>query len=179
MFWKYAANIQESTYAKVWFQKSCKATLLKSYFGIGVLLYICCIFSKYHFLKTPLEGCFWIAVIITTTCRYMMLMKSYVNWGKILIQKDITAKMWHANYKIVRVISFSKKLLANVLGDNVKFQKCFMFSSFNYSSFKYIILVKVAQNLLSLYFTDIETWRKQIDVEPFELFIGVLLNQFF
>ena len=54
-----------------------------------------------------------------------------------------------------------------------------MFSSFNYSSFKYIILVKVAQNLLSLYFTDIETWRKQIDVEPFELFIGVLLNQFF
>ena len=54
-----------------------------------------------------------------------------------------------------------------------------MFSSFNYSSFKYIILVKVAQNLLSLYFTDIETWRKNIDVEPFELFIGVLLHQFF
>ena len=53
-----------------------------------------------------------------------------------------------------------------------------MFSSFNYSSFKYIILVKVAQNLLSLHFTDIETGRKQIDVEPFELFIGMLLHQF-
>ena len=48
-----------------------------------------------------------------------------------------------------------------------------MFSSFNYSSFKYIILVKVAQNLLSLYFTDIETWRKKIDVEPFESYLSV------
>ena len=31
IFWKYAANLQESTYAEV-------ATLLKSHFGIGVLL---------------------------------------------------------------------------------------------------------------------------------------------
>ena len=33
VFWKYAANLQENTYAEV-----CLATLLKSHFGIGVLL---------------------------------------------------------------------------------------------------------------------------------------------
>ena len=36
VFWKYAANLQENT--EVRFQQSCKATLLKSHFGMGVLL---------------------------------------------------------------------------------------------------------------------------------------------
>ena len=40
----------------MWFQWSCKATLLKSHFGMGVQ--ICCIFSEHLFLRTPLEGCF-------------------------------------------------------------------------------------------------------------------------
>ena len=44
---------------KCGFNKVAKATLLKSHFGMGVLLWICCIFSKYLFLKTPLDGCFW------------------------------------------------------------------------------------------------------------------------
>ena len=33
-------------------------TLLKSHFGMGVLLQICCIFSEHIFLRTPLDGCF-------------------------------------------------------------------------------------------------------------------------
>ena len=36
-----------------------KTTLLKSHFGMGVLLQICCIFSAHLFLRTPLEDCFW------------------------------------------------------------------------------------------------------------------------
>ena len=40
-------------------QQPYKATLLKSHFGMGVLLSICCIISEHLFLKTPLEGCFW------------------------------------------------------------------------------------------------------------------------
>ena len=36
----------------------CKATLLKSHFGVGVPLEICCIFSGHLFLVTPLGGCF-------------------------------------------------------------------------------------------------------------------------
>ena len=34
------------------------ATLMKSYFGMGVLLQICYIFSEHLFLRTPLEDCF-------------------------------------------------------------------------------------------------------------------------
>ena len=35
------------------------ATLLKLHFSMGVLLYICCIFSEHLFLRTPLGGCFY------------------------------------------------------------------------------------------------------------------------
>ena len=31
---------------------------MKSHFGMGVLLEICCIFSEHLFLRTPLDGCF-------------------------------------------------------------------------------------------------------------------------
>ena len=60
IFWKYAVNLQENTHAEVWFQYSCFATLLKSHFGMGILLKICCIFSEHFFLRRPLSGCFWI-----------------------------------------------------------------------------------------------------------------------
>ena len=32
---------------------------MKSHSGMGVLLYIYCIFSECLFLRTPLDGCFW------------------------------------------------------------------------------------------------------------------------
>ena len=38
VFWKYAANLQGNTHANMWFQESCNATLLKSHFGMGILL---------------------------------------------------------------------------------------------------------------------------------------------
>ena len=37
-FWKNSANLQENTYAEVWFQESCKSTFLKSHFGMGIFL---------------------------------------------------------------------------------------------------------------------------------------------
>ena len=40
-------------------QWSCKITLLKSHFGMGVLLEICCIFSEHLFLRIPQECSFW------------------------------------------------------------------------------------------------------------------------
>ena len=41
-------------------RKKCseKATLLKSHFGIGVILLICCIFSEHLLLRTLLDVCF-------------------------------------------------------------------------------------------------------------------------
>ena len=37
--------------------------LLKSHFGMGVLLQICCIFSEHLFIRTPLDGCFWTSLL--------------------------------------------------------------------------------------------------------------------
>ena len=56
---KRCSQLQESTHAKGWFQYTCFATLLKSHFGMGALLSLCCIFSEDLFLRTPLGGCFW------------------------------------------------------------------------------------------------------------------------
>ena len=36
----------------------CKATLLKSHFGMGILLKVCSVFSEHIFPGTPLGGCF-------------------------------------------------------------------------------------------------------------------------
>ena len=44
--------------------RKCMTTLLKSHFGMSVLLYICCIFSEQLFLGTPLGGCFYKYVLI-------------------------------------------------------------------------------------------------------------------
>ena len=73
MFWKYAANLQENTYTEMWFQQSCFASLLKSHFGMSVLLLICCIFSEHLVKRIPLEGCFWrfkqpLKVFYKTSC---------------------------------------------------------------------------------------------------------------
>ena len=38
VLWRYTAYLQENTHAEVRFQYSCFAALLKSHFGIGVLL---------------------------------------------------------------------------------------------------------------------------------------------
>ena len=53
--WKFTGE----HYPEVWFQYSCKAFLMKSHFGMAVLLWICCIFSARLFRRTPLDGCFW------------------------------------------------------------------------------------------------------------------------
>ena len=52
MFWKYAVSFPENTHAKVQLQWSCKAALLKSHFGIGVILHIFRTFSSEHFWST-------------------------------------------------------------------------------------------------------------------------------
>ena len=54
VFWKYTLNLQENTHAEVHF-----STLLKSHFTMGALLLIQCILSEKLFLRTPLEGLFW------------------------------------------------------------------------------------------------------------------------
>ena len=52
--------MQDNTHAEVRFRYGCCAALLKSHFGFGVLLQICCMFSEHLFLGTPLGGYFCI-----------------------------------------------------------------------------------------------------------------------
>ena len=45
------------------FNKSCFATLLKSHFGMGFLLKICCMFSEYLFLgAASVYSCFLLSI---------------------------------------------------------------------------------------------------------------------
>ena len=55
------------------FNKVEKVTLLKAHFGMGVLRYICCIFSEHLFLRTPLEGCFCCPECCLTHCYHFIL----------------------------------------------------------------------------------------------------------
>ena len=40
-----------------------KATLLKSHFGMDIVLLICCVFSEQLFIRTTLDGCFYITIV--------------------------------------------------------------------------------------------------------------------
>ena len=53
---------------------SCEAVLLRSCFGVGVLLWVCCIFSECPFLRGPLESCFCLFLSLVNI--YIILFKS-------------------------------------------------------------------------------------------------------
>ena len=63
-------NYNNNLFSEFWldemFWNVLKAAIQKqqSHFGTGVLLHICCIFSKHFFLRTPLNSCF------SAICRY-------------------------------------------------------------------------------------------------------------
>ena len=50
---RYPENMQQM------YRRTCKATLLKPHFDMGIVLQICCIFSEYLFLGIPTGGCFF------------------------------------------------------------------------------------------------------------------------
>ena len=52
VFWKYAADLWETLIPK------CDFTLRHGCSPVNLLIY--CIFSEHLFLRTPLDGCFWI-----------------------------------------------------------------------------------------------------------------------
>ena len=62
---KRCSDNMQQIYRRTFMLKCCKATLLKSHFGMGVLLQMCCIFSEHLFLRIPLDGCFWTVKEIT------------------------------------------------------------------------------------------------------------------
>ena len=75
--------------------------LLKSHFGMSVLLYICYIFSEHLFLETPLDGCFWITIMKHLAQR-KKLVRGLSTW-KIYIVTNfnfIEIALWHGCYPV-------------------------------------------------------------------------------
>ena len=61
------------------FKKVALQILLKLHYGMGVLRQICCIISQHLFLRTPLDGCFWIILhfLMFWQIIYMDCLKTY------------------------------------------------------------------------------------------------------
>ena len=57
MFWKYAASLQENTYAEKWFQENCIEITLRHGCSPVNFLHI----FRTLFPKIPLNGCFWLS----------------------------------------------------------------------------------------------------------------------
>ena len=62
-------------------EHSCRS-MIKSHFGMGVLLWICCIFSEPFFLRTPLHGCSYPYFIWKDTCN------SWFHWPTFITLHD-------------------------------------------------------------------------------------------
>ena len=92
----YRTSISKYDFNKVALQRY--KTLLKSHFGMGVLLQICYIFSEHLFLGAPLDGCF---------CLYFLLMNYFpktlkteeVANEKSNMQEEETWKFFQQNKK--------------------------------------------------------------------------------
>ena len=85
----------------------CKATLLKSHFGMGILLQICCIFSEHLFLRTTLGGCFRIAHLLDKAYRFSVLWRiSCKNfWKNRQLATDVYTKEFDFLLYIKRRVS--------------------------------------------------------------------------
>ena len=81
-----------------------KAALqLKSHFGMGAFLWICCIFSEHLFLGTPLDGCFCIMVNKTILKKIRVIRPCYGSlqllfWVKRIRYQNIKAGFQHADF---------------------------------------------------------------------------------
>ena len=66
--------------------------LLKSHFGMGVLLHICCMFAEHLFLRTPLEGCFCHLQVWKMTRKIFFIVKEQVH---LLLSKKYSLLIKH------------------------------------------------------------------------------------
>ena len=102
MFWKYAINLQENTHAEV----LCNFIEIALRHGCSPI--ICCIFSEYLFLGTPLEGCF---------CTYQWKYDAYgflrwIEWIWWGIQNSclLVYKLFEFTVELIPAIKIKQKL---------------------------------------------------------------------
>ena len=115
----------------IWF-----ATLLNTYFCMGVFLYICCIFSEHIFWRTPMGDCSWICNVIKLVkmmlkslwyfayLNYHLLKLFFYNWCNYLIFMYKISKCW----EWIPVYNYEKKIIQTYL-------KTFLMPEITYGSF--------------------------------------------
>ena len=88
-------------------------------FGIGALLSVCCIFSEHIFLRTPLDGCFWILYFASI---YFVNVYDAKKLGMYFLQSKKT-KSSHKNFYSFRSshqrCSIQKSVLRNFTGKHL------------------------------------------------------------
>ena len=100
----------------VWYKK---ATLLKSYFSIEVLLLVCCIFSEHLFLKTPLDGCFQNLLEGNAFfLLFIVILNISVKWNSLLtkiIRNHVKQCSYHKWYWKLQSKSFNRYIQFNFI----------------------------------------------------------------
>ena len=74
-----------------------KATLLKSHFGMTVLLYTSCIFSEHLFLRIPLESCGIVESIkisVSIVCGWWNVAKIILIWLLFIQNQFVSNKVY-------------------------------------------------------------------------------------
>ena len=126
------------------FPKSTYATLLKSHFGMGILLLICCIFSENLFLRTPMKGYFCnLEWLINLSCQS----NYYNSWtGSKCIIVGIKAKGRISKRVRIRYVCVSQGVRNVWFSENLA---CFAFLKFGVF---YLITVVLLNSFYYFYF---------------------------
>ena len=100
---------------------------------MDVLLKICCIFSEYLFLRTPLDGCF---------CYFPMSAFGH----------NIAHTISHFLLAVLRGRCFELKIMCKIMCKNYRKVKMWNYKNHEAIKIMYVYLKKSVSNLLSIYF---------------------------
>ena len=76
-------NMQQ-IYRRTAMQKCDLGMKVQSNFSMGVLLWICCIFSEHLFLRTPLDGYFWQLILNLISTYFRITFSLFTCWKQKL-----------------------------------------------------------------------------------------------
>ena len=95
--------------------------LLKLHLGVGALLNIYCIFSEHLFLLKPLDGCFWIYYLNSSSCSAKEVLKNYIDFLQnfnLFLTLSLTL-FTNMSIAIISSLCFILRLPSNFLVANI------------------------------------------------------------
>ena len=100
--------------------RSCFTTLLKSHFGMGAPMQNCSIFSENLFLRTPLDGCFCVKLLVKSLSPRPIFTKAKVQKFVIFVQ-FVTKKNLNSGFALCTTSIFQLAKLLQTFHDPVFF----------------------------------------------------------